>query len=103
MAKNVGTSSMMIRVEISNGYNVIDIVNGAQQKAWEYSGDQWQDLSDTFSAQWDAWKLTWQGYRDNLADWTGAGDWTYTDPNGDTVRIYDITVNPSLADSLFQP
>jgi hypothetical protein len=62
MAKNVGTSSMMMRVEMSNGYNLVDIVNGAQQKAWEYSDGQWQDLSDTFLAQLDAWNSTWQGY-----------------------------------------
>ena len=103
MAKNIGTSSMMIRVEITSADgDVIYIVNGAQQKAWGYSGGEWIDLSDTFSDQWDAWNSTWAGYKGSLVDWTGTGDWTYTDPDGNSVRVYDIAVNPSLADSLFE-
>lgn len=103
MAKNIGTSSMMIRVEIASAEgDVIYIVNGAQQKAWGYSGGEWIDLSDTYSDQWDAWNAMWVGYRDSLLDWTGTGDWTYTDSQGNSVRVYNIAVNPSLADSLFQ-
>jgi hypothetical protein len=103
MAKNIGTSSMMIRVEITSADgDLIYIVNGAQQKAWGYSGGEWIDLSDTFSDQWDAWNSTWAGYKESLFDWTGTGDWTYTDPDGNSVRVYDIAVNPSLADSLFE-
>jgi hypothetical protein len=102
-AKNIGTSDLMIRVDISTTEgDIVYIVNGAQQKAWEYVGDEWNDLSDTFSAEWDMWNTTVQGYTDNLSSWTG-GDWTYTDADGTPVRIYDITVNPSLADSLFEP
>jgi hypothetical protein len=102
MAKNIGTSDMMIRIEMSNGYNAIDIVNAAEQKVWEYTDGQWTDLSDAFSDQWASWSSTWSGYKNTLADWTGTGEWTYTE-NGSTVRIYDISVNPTLADSLFQP
>jgi hypothetical protein len=104
-AKNAGTSNLMIRIEFTDpsGDNFVYIVNGAQQKTWVYENDEWTDLSDAFSTQWDSWNSAWQGYRNSLAGWTGVGDWTYTDPNGDTIRIYNITVNPSLADSLFQP
>jgi hypothetical protein len=102
--KNIGTSDLMIRVDLSTTEgDIVYIVNGAQQKAWEYVGDEWHDLSDAFSAQWDMWDPTVQGYTDNLSSWTGVGDWTYTDTDGTPVRIYDITVNPSLADSLFEP
>jgi hypothetical protein len=104
MAKNIGTDDMMIRVEIpiEGMDDLVYIVNGAQQKAWANEGTGWVDLSDAFSDQWDAWKATWDGYTDNLATWT-SGDWTYTDPaDGSTVRIYDITVNASLEDSLFE-
>jgi hypothetical protein len=105
MAKNAGTSNLMIRVEMTDteGNAFIYIVNGAQQKAWMYSGGQWTDLSASFSSQWSNWDSAWVGYRDNLAGWAGVGDWTYTAPNGDSVRYYNISVNPSLADSLFQP
>ena len=103
-AKNIGTSNMMIRVEVtSTAGNFVYIVNGAQQKAWAYQDNAWTDLSSTYSAQWSAWESTWSGYRSNLASWTGSGDRTYTDPQGNSVRIYSISVNPSLADSLFQP
>ena len=99
--KHLGTSDMMIRVEIPLGeMDFIYIVNGAEQKAWATEGAGWVDLSDTFSEQWDSWDATWQGYTDNLSSWT-SGDWTYT-ANGATVTISEITVNPSLADSLFE-
>ena len=102
-AKNIGTDDMMIRIEIPLGDDMefTYIVNGAEQKAWSNEGSGWVDLSDTFSDQWDLWDPTWQAYTDNLASWT-SGDWTYTDTDGSTVTITGITVNPSLADSLFQ-
>jgi hypothetical protein len=104
IAKNIGTDDMMIRVEIpmEGMDDLVYIVNGAQQKAWANEGTGWVDLSDSFSDQWDAWKATWDGYTGNLADWT-SGEKTYTDPaDGSTVRIFDIVVNPSLEDSLFE-
>jgi hypothetical protein len=105
MVKNAGTSSLMIRVEmeLSSGEDMAYIINGAEQKAWVYSDGEWTDLSVAFQTYWDTWNSAWEGYRTGLVDWTGVGDWSYTSPNGDGIRIYDITVNPSLADSLFQP
>jgi len=103
MSKNIGTSDMMIRVEIPTpGVELVYIVNGAQQKAWSYEGAGWNDLSSTFSTQWDAWESTYSGYTDRLTTWT-SGDWTYTGDDGSSVRVYDITVNPTLDDSLFAP
>jgi len=103
MIKNAETSDMMMRIEMeSSGESFIYIINGAQQKVWVYSEGEWMDLSDFFPTYWDTWNSAWEGYRTNLLDWTGVGDWSYTTLDGDTVRIYDITVNPSLADSLFQ-
>jgi hypothetical protein len=104
MAKNIGTSNMMIRIEVtSTSGNLVYIVNGAQQKAWAYESGAWTDLSAAFSDQWSAWNSTWTGYESNLAGWTGTGDWAYTAPDGSTIRIHEISVNPSLADSLFAP
>jgi hypothetical protein len=101
-AKNIGTDDLMIRVECPlDGTQFVYIVNGAEQKAWKDEGSGWVDLSATFSDEWNLWEPTWQGYTDNLATWT-SGDWTYTAADGATVTISDITVNPSLADSLFE-
>ena len=95
----------MIRIEFtdpSGGGTFVYIVNGALQQAWMESGGQWTDLSSAFTSEWSSWDSTFTGYQNNLANWSGVGDWTYTSPNGDSVRIHDISVNPSLSDSLFQ-
>ena len=100
--KNAGTSSLMMRIEMqSAGESFIYIINGAQEKAWMYSGNEWVDFSNMYQTYWETWNQAWLGYHDSLIDWTGVGDWTYSTPNGDSVRIYDITVNPSLPDSMF--
>jgi hypothetical protein len=104
-AKNAGTPNLMIRIEFtdpSGGGTFVYIVNGALQQAWMESGGQWTDLSSAFTSEWSSWDSTFTGYQNNLANWSGVGDWTYTSPNGDSVRIHDISVNPSLPDSLFQ-
>jgi hypothetical protein len=95
---------MMIRIEFtdpSSGSNFIYIVNGALQKAWMASDGQWIDLTSSFSSEWSNWDSTFRDYQNNLADWSGLGDWSYT-VNGETIRIHDISVNPSLPDSLFE-
>jgi hypothetical protein len=105
MAKNAGTNNLMLRIEMkdTNGATTfIYIVNGAQQKAWMYDGTTWTDLSASFSTQWSSWDSAFAGYQNSLAGWAGLGDYTYTAPNGDSVRYYNIAVNPTLADSLFQ-
>ena len=103
--KNAGTDSAMMRIDMTDasGENYVYIINGAQEKVWIYSEDEWTDLSIAYTTYWDTWNSAWEGYRDSLSDWTGLGDWSYTSPDGDSVRIYDINVNPSLADSLFEP
>jgi len=101
-AKNIGASNMMIRIDISSGgVELSYVVNGAQQKAWTYMGGEWAEVSD-FSTEWNSWNSTLTGYKESLANWSGTGEYTYT--SGDaSVRIYGITVNPTLADSLFAP
>ncbi len=106
-AKNIRTQDMMLRIEgtlpgVSE--NAVYIINGVQQKAWMYSNNQWIDLSDSFNDEWDRWSNLWGGYFNDLTNWSGIGDYTYTSPSsGDTMRIYDIEVNPSLDDALFAP
>jgi len=103
-AKNMGTSQpLMLRIDYtdSSGELSIYIVNGVQQKAWTYSDQEWIDVSETYTAQYSAWSQIHLGYVGSLSGWT-SGDWTYT-AEGTTVRIYDVSVNPSLPDALFQP
>jgi hypothetical protein len=100
--KNAGTSSFMMRID----YTVYStpstiILNGAQQKAWSYSDGKWTDISASYNSYNGVWNPLWQGYVAVLASWNGIGDYSYTS-SAATVRIYDISVNPVLADSLFQ-
>jgi hypothetical protein len=102
--KNAGTTSLMMRIEMeSAGEEVIYIINGVQETVWLYSGGEWVEFSELYQSYWETWSTAWQGYQTNLVDWTGEGDWSYTASDGSSVRIYDISVNPSLADSLFEP
>jgi len=103
-AKNIGTSNAMLRVEwTSSEGNYIYIINGAQKQAWVEENGTWTDLSDYFSETWNTWNSTFAGMTSSLSHWSGSGDYTNTDPStGDTIRIYNISVNPSLADSLFE-
>lgn len=102
-AKNAGTTSQMIRIEWidPSGANFVYIVNGALQQVWVESEGQWTDLSSAFASQSSSWNDAFVGYKDDLAGWSGIGDWSYTDPTGNTVRITNVSVNPSLPDSLF--
>ena len=103
MIKNAGTSSLMMRVEMKSAdEEFIYIINGAQETVWICSDGEWMEFSELYQTYWEMWNTAWQGYHTSLLDWTGYGDWSYTTPDGDSVRIYDIHVNPSLSDSLFQ-
>jgi hypothetical protein len=103
-AKNAGTANQMVRIEWTDpsGGSSVYIVNGALQKVWVETGGQWTDLSSAYASQSSSWNSAFLGYKNSLTSWSGIGDWTYTDPNGDTVRISNVNVNPSLPDSLFQ-
>ncbi len=103
MAKNIGTSQLMLRVEQTDaqGNEFKYILNQAQQKVWVYYDGAWVDLSDQFATYWDQWNPALNSYKTNLEDWTGTGDYEYT-ANGNSYKISNILVNPTLADSLFE-
>jgi hypothetical protein len=96
-------SAIMMRIDYIDvdGEKTTYIVNGVQHKAWMYSDGEWEDISVAYDTWYNTWNNLHGAYLNNLVTWTG-GDWTYTE-SGVTVRLYDISVNPSLADSLFQP
>jgi hypothetical protein len=99
--KNAGTSNFMMRIDVTDSEGDTTLIfNGAQHKAWSYSGGEWTDISDFYDLQFQTWDNLWSAYATNLQSWAGIGDYTYSD-GVNTVRIYDIAVNPSLPDSLF--
>ena len=99
--KNAGTNDFSMRIEYtdSEGSGTY-IFNGAQMKAWFEADGEWTDISDYYSMQWDVWNNVWSSYTTSLTAWTGNGEWSYS-ADGNTVRIYDISVNPILDDALF--
>jgi hypothetical protein len=101
MAKNLGTSEVMLRVEesYSDGSEFIYIINQAEQGAWANFDGSWTDVSTDFAVYWDdTWSPALDGFTTALEDWTGTGNYEY-----DSTTISNIEVNPTLADSLFQP
>jgi len=104
-ARNIGAANMDLRIDITTaGTTTSYILSGSQQQGWLTVGTQWMSFSDLgldFSQQWNQQYSGWTTYTGYLADWTG-GEWSGT-VGGTTYRIYDIQVNPSLPDSVFQP
>jgi len=102
MAKNLGTSEVMLRVEqVSGGEEFVYIMNQAQKTAWAYYAGEWTEVTGQFSTYWDdLWAPALEEYQTQLADWEGTEDWEYN-VGGDSYRVYDIVLNPTLEDSLF--
>ncbi len=103
-AKNIGTSSTLLRIEgTGEEGNFIYIINGAQKQAWMYQNGAWTNLTAYYSSTWGQWISTFSELKGELGNWSGSGDYIYTDQSsGHTIRIYSIAVNPSLPDSLFE-
>ena len=99
-AKGLGTSVTMIRIEVVVP-DMGDIVYlfGGDHTVWSNDVGTWTDYTEQFAAQWDQWWPVFEGYVDSLAHWT---EGEYTSPDGN-VRIYNIVINPTLADSMFEP
>lgn len=109
-AKNVGATDMVLRIDLMGGEsgNYTYILNSGTQTAWLSSNGTWANVSSDFTNQWNAWVGTGKQWTLNLnaleMNWSGTGDYTYTTPSGNSViRIYNVVINPTLADSLFQP
>ncbi len=103
MAKNIGTSELMLRVDQTDaqGNEFKYILNQAEEKVLVYYEGAWTDLSDTFATYWDTWNPALDDYKTNLENWAGTGDYEYTS-GANSYKISNIVVNPTLADSLFE-
>jgi len=105
MAKDIGSSNMKLRVEVTTAEQEAKLIlDNGNQEAWLWTSvSGWQDSSAQFGSYWSMYWGQLNDSLDVLFDWTG-GDYNYTDPtSGASIRFYDIQVNPTLPDSLFQP
>lgn len=103
--KNLNSTQQMLRLDLLGGEagNYTYIFIASNQTAWSAENGTWTNVSSTFNDLWSVWGGHWTNLVNALANWSGAGDYTYTASTGESVRVYNISVNPSLADSLFQP
>jgi hypothetical protein len=109
-AKNLGTSNILLRVDMidAQGNVFVYLYNQTAQTLWIQYGGASTDSSTDFAKYWDGANsaiigyTAFDGYKTKLAtNWSGSGDYDYTSGE-DTFHIYDIVVNPSVADSLFE-
>ncbi len=105
-AKDIGTEAMKMRAEgTSNGEEFGYILNGVTKTIYALEDGVWEKHEfgdDYWDMMWDSYETMFQSYHTALTGWTG-GEYTYTDGEGNQARIYEIQVNPSLDDSLFNP
>jgi hypothetical protein len=102
--KNLGTSDVLLRVDVTDkdGVKFIYLMNQTGQTVWVNYAGTWMDDSAKFATQY--WNndmignVALEKYMTALADWSGTGDY-----EGDGFIIYSIAVNPTLPDSAFQP
>ena len=108
-AKNVGATDMVLRLDLLHGEqgNYTYIMDHGTQTAWWSNNGTWTNLSSDFTNQWNLWVGTGKRWTNDLnalvTNWSGTGDYTYTSASGTTTfRIYNVVINPTLDDSLFQ-
>jgi hypothetical protein len=108
-ATNVGATNMALHIDILHGEqgNYTYILNSGDNTAWMAVNGTWTNVSSDFTNQWNTWVGTGQRWTNDLnaltTNWNGTGDCNYTDSaRGVTIRIYNVAINPSLNDSLFQ-
>ena len=103
--KNLGTSEILLRVgeTYTDGSSFTYIMNQHDQTVWAFVYGEWVDESANWATYWtDTYYPDLNGYVHSLADWPGTGDFEIQ-AGGETQTISNIVVNPTLADSLFQP
>jgi hypothetical protein len=103
-AKNLGTSNVLLRVDVEDvdGVAFIYLMNQTGQTVWVNYAGTWMDDSANFATQY--WNndvignVALEKYMTALAHWSGTGDY-----EGDGFTIFSITVNPAVEDSAFEP
>jgi hypothetical protein len=94
-AKDIGASTMKMRIDMTAPTAMSYIINGAQQSAWVYTAAiGWYDMSSTFSTLWDTYSTMFSGYQTDLAGVTG-DTWT------DGITTISNISTAAISDGLF--
>ncbi len=96
--KNIHSTNETLRLDFATYAYILD---ASQQKSWMStdSGAKW--TAGKFADDWASWGPQWTDYVDNLAHWSGSGDYSYTNAAGEAIVIFNIQVNPTIPDSTF--
>ena len=95
--KDIGSSSMKMRIDGITAGIPCYIINGALQRVWMSYAGIWQELTaEDFLDLWSYWSTELSVYQESLASWTGSSSITVG-----TKTFFNIQVNPSLENSLF--
>lgn len=97
------TAVMTLRVNFATYAYILD---ASQQKSWmsSDSGTTW--TASTFATDWGTaaapgFGNQWADYIAQLANWSGSGDYTYTNTAGEAIVLFNIIVNPTIPVSTF--
>ena len=96
--KDIHSNDRTIRVDfVTYAY----IMDAGEEKSWisTDSGATW--TASDFTADWASWSPQWTEYIDKLAQWSGSGDFTYTNTAGEAIVLFSINVNPTIPDATF--
>ena len=103
-AANMGTADIALRVDVPGcnaGANFTYVFKAATQSAWN-STNSGAFVTDKFASAWPLWGNMWSGYVTKLDSWNSTATYSYTASNGDAIKIFDISVNPTIPSSTFQ-
>jgi hypothetical protein len=97
--KNFNSSTEVIRVDIPGGSsgNYSYIINAGDQTSWSNANGGAWTKDKTFDS---TFAVDFTGYANKLAAAGSINDLSYTS-GSDTITIYCVAVNPTIADSLF--
>jgi hypothetical protein len=104
--KNLNSTQQMMRIDLWGGEagNYSYIFLASNKTVWSAANGTWTDSSSSFNDLWSVFGAHWTSLVNELiANWSGSGEYTFTAPWEASETIYYVGVNPSLADSLFQP
>jgi len=102
--KNLGTGDLLLRVDanpiVDDATTYSYLFYAGNQTSYNNATGTW--AQGDFTTDWATYSGMFEGYIAHNEDWmTGDGDIEYTDA-GNNIKVYDIEINPTLADSLFQ-
>ena len=97
-----GIYNTMMRLDIEGDdvvYSYIFFVGN--QTDWNNASGTWAE--GNYTENWTIWGAQWYNYITHNSGWkTGDAEITYTD-SGNSIKVYDIEINPTLDDSVFAP